>query len=172
MRVKEAPATQGGKANSSGKRLEKTIEDDFGRNGVPTFRHSVNKGNRDLLAPRHLIKQVPYWKPWEMPPWTSGRRRRSYIDFVYYGPNASNGIGIEAKAQDEDGSVDLKLPTVVNELFPHMPWPEIWLIHDGDGIPPGLPQYLRHHVRRHRHKKIEIFSPSEARRAIKNLCGG
>jgi hypothetical protein len=163
--------TQGAEANSSGKRLERAIQDEFCRRGVPVFPFSINKGNRDLLAFRYAVQQVPYSKPWERPPWMSGKPRRSFVDLVFYGPQNPDGVGMEFKAQDESGSVDLKLPTVVNSLFPQMPWPELWLVCDGDGIPAGLVNWLRDQATRHRTKKISVLSASEARRAIKELCG-
>jgi hypothetical protein len=155
--------SQGAEANHSGRSLEDRVRDEFGKRGVPEYRWRQNRGQHELFVPNgYLVSQVPYAKPWQ-------RKARSRLDFVYYGTKHPRGIAIECKAQDENGSLDLKLPTVVKDIFNALPYPRCILVYEGEGTPADLIDWLKEYARNQRIKQIDLVNWSEFRRLVKEI---
>jgi hypothetical protein len=158
--------TQGQEANHSGQFLEGVIEAEFRKRGTLIKDWiETNGGHDDLFAPRQLVRQRPFTLPW-------GKTWR--CDFVFT-DSSGFSIAIECKSQVENGSTDMKLPTVFDHCFvgatpEHY---ECWLMTYGDGASIEIINWLKHRAKRLAGQKvIQILSMEEARAEIKRRLGG
>jgi hypothetical protein len=113
--------TQGERANSNGRSAEDVIAAILmQRRYIPQRQYAIGLG----------IFETPIFTDF-------------YLNDV---PSFPQGLAIESKWQEVAGSVDEKLPYLVQNILECFPCPAIVIIHGG-GFRPGAEQWLRRQVR-------------------------
>ena len=153
--------SQGGDSNRSGQFLEQAIENEFKRRGVKVFAYIDKGDNGDIFEPAFLLKNVPY---------TSIYGCKSRSEFVYRDFRLHSDIRIECRWQQSNGSVDEKLPYLLENAKQAMPEQEIWLIVDGGGARDLAVDWLKRQAAQVAAKTIRVLTVPEARQRIKYVC--
>ncbi|MEP0849218.1 hypothetical protein NDA00_03620 [Funiculus sociatus GB2-M2] len=136
--------TQGGRANRSGKVLERTVEATLREHGYFQVANNLpNKQRRDYilngcLLPKRYARQVYIGN--------GIYGTDIYVDFYIIGLAAfPSGLIIECKWQQSGGSVDEKLPYVNLNIQTCYPVPSVVVI-DGGGMKPGAVSWFHKQV--------------------------
>jgi hypothetical protein len=136
--------TQGGRANTSGNVLEKTVEGALLGHKYVQIGSTLQKKQRlaNLFNSTNLPKR--YARQVHIGPGIYGTE--IYVDFYIIGsPAIPAGLIIECKWQQVGGSVDEKLPYVNLNIQNSYPAPAVVLI-DGGGMKPGAIAWLTQQV--------------------------
>jgi hypothetical protein len=136
--------TQGGRANTSGNVLEKTVEGALLGHKYVQIASNLPKKQRlaNLLNSTNLPKR--YARQVHIGSGIYGTE--IYVDFYIIGsPAITAGLIIECKWQQVGGSVDEKLPYVNLNIQNCYPAPAVVLI-DGGGMKPGAISWLTQQV--------------------------
>lgn len=143
-------AEQGGKtANKTGVNLEKFIEDTLKRLGY-TFIESSK------FAPAMYLKQPIYSHQVKMG--TNIYGLQNEFDFAVYHPEKHpEGLIIEAKWQQSQGTVDEKFPYLVINIQTKYPYKTV-LVLDGNGYRKGAEKWVRSQVG---NDLIHVFNMAE-----------
>lgn len=155
-------STQGGESNRSGQFLEQMVEREFTSRGIPVFDWIDTGDNGDIFAPHFLLRNVPY---------TSIYGCQSRSEFVYRHFRSAMDIRIECRWQQVPGSVDEKLPYMLQNAQRAMPEPEVWLIIDGAGARAQALNWIKREAGLIHEKTIRVLRLPEARQLIKQVVG-
>lgn len=137
--------SQGGRAVSFGNVLEKTVEGSLQAHGYVLVGDNLAKKRRKeyLFNSTHLPKR--YARQVEIGSGIYGTKIS--VDFYIIGSESiPNGLIIECKWQQVNGSVDEKLPYVNLNIQNCYPAPAVVLI-DGGGMKPGAVTWLTQQVK-------------------------
>lgn len=147
-------------SNISGSVLRESIEKAFLRRGVQAFPYSENQGNGDLLAPRIVLKRVPFVSFFG--------KRTAQDDLVFRRGHEANDIRIICNHQTGSGSAEQKLMHVLANINV-MHENEVWLVIDGGGHTPELVEYIKHKARKIANRLVLVLTEKEAHQRIKQL---
>lgn len=128
---------QGTKANINGKRLESDLADFFEENNFPVIKYSIykKKPEKFMGIKNYILSNVPY---------TTIYGHKGYTEFVIV--TGDRRARLEAKSQNSAGSVDEKIPYVLENMIDAYPEKEAILITEGSGFKPGHRNYLKQKI--------------------------
>jgi hypothetical protein len=149
---------QGQEANHSGQYLEEQIIGEFKRRGIHVGPFDNN--NTDLLNKQRLLRRVPYRSLYGI---------TSFSEFLYVDDSRNKAIRIECRWQEQPGSVDEKFPYLFLNARDRMPEKIVWLVIGGDGARPAAFAWIKREAKAVTAKSIQIMTPAEAKKAIKQL---
>jgi len=143
---------QGHKATTSGARLENIVADTLTECGCLAVRYKeLNDDHFEMLKLNEitglLVKRVPYINVFES---------QSYGEFVLY-TSEDVAIRIECRRQHSGGSVDEKIPCLIENIkcFEEQ---EVIVVLDGNGMRPATKRYLHNRVKEIEDKNVQVYT--------------
>ncbi len=154
--------TQGTRANQTGKTLELFVENLFREKGFSVLQYKDWKKGELFQTENLLLKNVPY---------TSIYEHKGKTEFLLLSYPYNLEIRIECKWQQQNGSVDEKLPYLfLNCLI--FPEPEIIILIDGPGFKRGAIQWLKNQAKQCTIKIIRVMNVQELMIWTNNIAIG
>lgn len=128
---------QGAIANKNGKKLESDLTELFEENNFPVIKYSIYKKTPEKFKGinDYILNNVPY---------TTIYGHRGYTEFVLV--TGDRRARIEVKSQNSAGSVDEKIPYVLENMIEAYPEKEAILITEGKGFKSGHRSYLKQKI--------------------------
>ena len=149
---------QGSKANYSGRKLEREVELFLIGCGVESLKYSDYMDGMNNI----VLKQPPY---------RSIYNNNSRLDFLLK-LHGKDDIWIECKQQNVAGSVDEKLPYIMENAIHSLINGKVIIILEGNGFKPGAVEYMKSRSKEIKHKDIKVFNLFEFKEWFKTFIRG